>query len=559
MPIIPSFILSAVLAYGRPLLTWFSEQVYLVLLPSAHDHLLYRVSAHLDFTSLERACAAYHHSTGPGAPPTHPVPRLVRALLVGYLFNWSLRTLEVQIRFNVLVKWFVGYPVFELGPDHTTFERFELWVCAHAHRTYFDELLRQIDQAFPEERTQSQIGDTFALHAHAAKESRVRLLRHTSQRLLHALQKAVPALQAEIQAQRATPALMGAPDETDDYALTAAERLARLQTTVLAARTCAAWVRHQLGAHPTLSAAAYQAVETWLARLDKILDDEVTLTASPDPAAPPAVQPKAPQKGAYRIGSATDPDATYRQHGVAAAGDLGYNVQVVVTEHFIREIQADPGAQPDAVSLPEVLQAEQVHHGVVPPKLIYDAAASAGKVRHQVAAATPGHTQLVARLVLPYQHQGWFTPERFHLSPDHTTLTCPNQQTSSLTYASSSGEGRMFRFLAVQCRACPLWTQCRRDPPDTKAMRQVFLSDYRAEVDAARHYNQTEDFKADMKRRPLVEQIIAGLVRYNGARHARRCGQFQCDFQVKMNAVAFNLKKWMRLLKKRERRSSSGQ
>jgi hypothetical protein len=78
-------------------------------------------------------------------------------------------------------------------------------------------------------------------------------------------------------------------------------------------------------------------------------------------------------------------------------------------------------------------------------------------------------------------------------------------------------------------------------------MRQVFISDYRPEVDAARAYNQTEAFKADMKRRPHVERIIAALVRYNGARQARRCGQVKADFQAKMNATAYNIKRWLRL------------
>ena len=549
MPIIPSFVLAYVIAYLRPLLHWFSDQVYLVLLPQAHDQLLYRLHTHLDFAPLERACAAYHHTDGPGAPPTHPVPRLVRALLVGYLFNWSLRQLEFQIRFNLLVKWFVGYPVFEGGPDHTTLERFELWVCVHQHRTYFDELLRQIDADFPDERQQAQIGDTFALHANAAQESRVRLLRHTCQRLLRTLQKARPELEVAVGTQLANPILFGTPDEKDEYYLNATERLVRLQTTVLAVQTCAAWVRDQL---TDLPATTRDSVETWLARVDKILGDEVTITESPDPAGMPIVQPKAPQKGAYRIGSATDPEATYRQHGNVETSALGYNVQVLVTDHFIREIQADPGAQPDPVGLPEVLAAEQEYHGIVPPKLIYDAAAGPGKVRHQVAEATQGQTQLVARLAQPYQHTGRFTPDRFQLSPDDTTLTCPQQQTSVLAYASSSGDGRLFRFLAWQCRNCPLWTQCRRDAPNTKKMRQVFISDYRPEVEAARRYNQTADFKADMKRRPLVERIIAALVRHNGARHARRCGQIQCDFQAKMNAVAYNAKKWMRLLKQQE-------
>ncbi|MFQ5854795.1 MAG: hypothetical protein ACE5LU_04010, partial [Anaerolineae bacterium] len=73
---------------------------------------------------------------------------------------------------------------FAAGPDHTTLERFEVWVCEHQHRTYFDEILRQIDADFPEERHQPQIGDTFAMRANAAKESLIRLIRHTCQCLL---------------------------------------------------------------------------------------------------------------------------------------------------------------------------------------------------------------------------------------------------------------------------------------------------------------------------------------------------------------------------------------
>jgi hypothetical protein len=79
-------------------------------------------------------------------------------------------------------------------------------------------------------------------------------------------------------------------------------------------------------------------------------------------------------------------------------------------------------------------------------------------------------------------------------------------------------------------------------------MRQVFISDYRPLLDAARAYNQTDDFKADMKLRPIIEQIIAGLTRYNGARRARRRGNDKADFQAKMNATAFNIKRWMSLL-----------
>src|SRR3990172_734052 len=142
MAIVPDFVLTLVNAHLEPLLDWFSDRLYVEFLKHAADHLLVQLHTRLDCRPLEQACAAFHHSRGPGTRPTHSVPRLVRALVV---------------------KWFVGYRIFDAGPDHTTLERFEQWVTRHQHRAFFDEVLRQIDCDFPQEREQPQVGDTFAM------------------------------------------------------------------------------------------------------------------------------------------------------------------------------------------------------------------------------------------------------------------------------------------------------------------------------------------------------------------------------------------------------------
>ena len=135
------------------------------------SHYLVQLAQHLDCSPLERACAAYQHSTGPGAQATHAVPRLVRALLVKYLRKLSLRELKDEIRTNLAGKWFVGYSLFETGPDHSTLARFEQWGIAHQACSFFDEVLRQLDEDLPAERQQPQIGDPYALRANAAQET----------------------------------------------------------------------------------------------------------------------------------------------------------------------------------------------------------------------------------------------------------------------------------------------------------------------------------------------------------------------------------------------------
>jgi len=621
MSILPAFLQPLLAAYLQPLLRWLSDQVYADLLQQAPDEFLVKLQHHLDFGPLEQACAGFHHANGPGAPPTHSVACLVRATLVGALYHWSLRELEHQIRFNLIVKWFVGYALFEPGPDHCTLERFELWVCARQHRAYFDTVLRQIDAAFPSDRQALQRGDTFAVRANAARENLGELMRHTCQAALRALLAVAPDLQPQIEAHLQTPAVFGPASDPHAFRLSLAERAQRLQTRVEATQTCAAWVQTMLAQRPNLSAADRASVTVWLARLEKIWADELTFTAaaaettpgpapanpSPtttpplpavaqaatpapeqglltrdtaalvaDPAPAPGGAPVAPpppltitvaaEKGAYRLGSATDPDATYRVHGLGAEKtEFGYNTQVLTTDHFIREIQAYTGACPDGTTLAPALQAQHAHHGFFPEKIVYDSAAGSGKVHAQVAQATHGRTQLVAPLIGYDKRTDRFPPEAFTLAPDGQSLTCPQGRTTDIAYRHSLDEGRLFRFPGDVCRDCPLWAQCRTQQPGSRATRQVFISDYRPQVDAARAYAQTTAFKSDLRQRASVERLtrtcsavgagVAALVRHNGARCARRRGLPKTDFQMKMSATAYNLKKWMRLLDK----SAAGQ
>jgi hypothetical protein len=304
-------------------------------------------------------------------------------------------------------------------------------------------------------------------------------------------------------------------------------------------------VRTYLAGSP-LAAAPRQPVTTWLAHLDKILADEFTLTRDAQQHVTAAAEQPKDAKGSYRLGSATDPDATYRVHDEQT--DFGYNVNVAATQHFIREVQVATGAQPDPLAIPQVLRAQQQHHDLTPAKFIYDAAAGTGKHFATVAASTHGQTQLVAPPI-PYDTRtARFTPDDFALSPDDTTLTCPHGRTSATAYRSQSGQGRNFRFTAKQCAACPLASPCRGAAVQPEHMRQVFISDFRSALALARTYAQTADFQADMKLRATIERIIANLVRYHGARQARRRGQPNCQYQAHMNAMAFNLRQWLRQL-----------
>ena len=530
--------------YLAPLLNWLSQQVYERLLAHAANHPLVQLARLLDFRSLERACAGYRHQGGRGRPNVHTVAKLLRALFVKYWFDWSLRRLEEEIRYNLLVKWFVGYALYEEGPDHTTLHRFEVYLYQEHPRRFFDSVLEQIDASVEDGHEQVQIGDTFALRANAALESLLQRLRHSSYQLLHAWQASDPEGYAAIYPHLDGEALFGLKGEQPEYTLASGQWRQRLLLTVTVVESC-------LGLLPpaaTNSAAVQRRVE----QLSKIMSDELELARDEKGRLIGVSLLPKKQRGRRCICSATDPEATIRNHGEHKK-DFGANVSLAVTPTFIREIRADTGCSADVSAIPAMLAGQAEHHDVCPEKLIYDQIAGTGKTVHEVAVASGGQTQLVAKPMPPKQSPT-FGPEAFTLSDDGLWLTCPNGRRSNRRYGAGSGDGAIFRFTPPHCLGCSLVKPCRGSEKTPTTKRDVFISDYRPEYDRLVAYSQTAAFKADMKLRPHVERIIAALVGHNGARRARFVGLKKMDFQMKMCAMSYNAKRWLVLLAEKEGR-----
>lgn len=519
------------------LLCWFSRYVYECLLGQARQHELVRLQQCLDVTPLIAACAAYHHQTGPGRKPIHTVPKLVRALVVKYLYGYSLRQLEQQLRYNWLLKWFVGYAVYAATPDHNTLHHFEQYLYTHHPRLYFDTVLQQIDAQFPQQRQQSQIGDTFAVRADAAREGLIERLRHSGCRLLWALRAIDEDRYGLLRAARYTLYLLGEDRVKSEYALSDAEWQERLTYTV----TAVIFVQEMIG-----PAAADATVATWLEYLDKLLQDELALDRDQYHRLLDVTVLPADKRGTYRICSATDPEATIRNHGPGKQ-DFGYNVSIAANTDFIREVRADTGSQPDAVAIPDLLQAQQDHHGLLPPKLIYDQAAGTGKTAMAVTAVSQGQTQLVAKPMPLPTHHPCFLPQEFHLSADEYTLTCPAEHYTYIRHIRDDG-GYTFSFSPALCLDCSFLQACRGTTDRPTTPREVVISPTYAPYQQLQSYSQTPAFKEDMRLRPHIERIIAGLVRHNDARRARFRGLAKVDFQVKMCATVYNLKRWLQKL-----------
>jgi len=555
MPILPQQALFVILQYWPSVLWLVSALWYERQLARYQDHWLLHLHQIVDLTAIEQACAGFHANNGLGAPITHTVRRLVRALLIKYLHNLALRSTEELIDNHILVKWFVGYSLFESPPDHSYLNRFEMWVFRNCPRLFFDEVIRLIDQFCPEDRERLQIVDTFGMQARAAKTYLIDLLRDMCSKILRLLAETDPDLHLALLAQLDLLDLFGQPDEKITPALKTKERAERLQTVGGQALRLYRLLSDHLDQAHALAPEAQIPLRLLLAYLNKIITDETTVTPNnpADPDDVTIIERKHGDKGSYRVASATDLDSTFRKHDDLQA-IVGYNPTALGSRIFIRETQVDTGAQPDNVALPEVLQSQYDHHGFFPDFVAGDMKYGYGKTRSLVAEVTNDQTQIIA-LVPDYDKRSdLFNPRDFTLADDGLSLTCPNHQTTSRRYPTESKGGVDFRFPAKLCRDCPLWDKCRGPDGKKSALRNVFISFYRDQVQVAQEFNQTELAKAGLKERMNIERLIYCLTNIYGARKAHSYGQARADFQLKMQATAFNLRQLVReVLKKRAR------
>ncbi|MCK6629268.1 MAG: transposase, partial [Anaerolineae bacterium] len=222
-------------------------------------------------------------------------------------------------------------------------------------------------------------------------------------------------------------------------------------------------------------------------------------------------------------------------------------------------LAAYAGSALDPTTLVPLLEKLHEQQGFFPPKVAADQIYGNGKIRAEVAEVSQGQTQLIA-LVPDYEKRtDRFVPADFTLSEDGFSLTCPNDVTSTKIYFLPDKDGYEFRFTHKMCRGCPFWLSaeqlaarpdqpyCRTPDCKPKSHRQVFISFYRDETLAAIEYNRTDQFKLEMKQRPLIERIIFNLTHFFGARYARSTGLPKANFQLSMAAACFNLRQLIRL------------
>ena len=536
LPAVPPLVQYLIGAFLDPILAWLSTLVYRPLLQRCADHPLVLLAQWYDPAALVAACASFHHPAGtPGRPPTFTIDQFVRAEIVrAWADSCSDPALEELLTTNLLVRWFVDLPLAAPAPDHSTLAAFHAFLTTHAPDAFFRDVLTFLAQVDPEPPdTTPQIVDTFAMASPVAATSSVaQLLRQLTLRLSRlwlahappALQHAVPPLDLE--------ALMH-----PGYARTALARQQQLQAAV----AVTGWVVDGLTPHlPVLDPVLRAAVAGYLDALAKVQADELTTDATGV-----IREREAKDRGERRLASAVDREATFRKHDGSPAV-LGTNAVISTTATRIRAAIALTGSTPDSDAPIAAIQQQQDAGQPLPPQLIMDQAGGWGKTRARVAALSDNQTTMVAWVPTSGgSDPNRFTVADFQVDPERISCTCPNGVVSTRAYAHGDGDGVSFRFLASQCRDCPLWHTCRDPDANPKGHRSVFISDYHAYLRAGAAFNHTATGRALLASRWRVAPTVAWLVRYQGCRRARRVGQAAAQCQLYQACAIRNLLLWL--------------
>ena len=316
-----------------------SDYVYAQVLESAQDHLLVRIHQRFDLGAVEKVCQAYRLYAGQrGQEADYSVAQLCCALVVRCLNHWSFRKTCIELRTNLLLRWFTGFRVNERTPSYVTLQRFEEWMLVHQPRLLFDDILSQIDQDFPEDAKQPQVGDTFALLARTAAQSRTQLVRNAGRKVIFYLQQVAPPAGTGLGMPPLADALFGSPAAPPEYWLNKEEREQLELHTAQAADALLQQVQAHLPQIDNLRTLEASMLRRWLGILRKLLTDEYVIERNATGETSVVRHCTQEERGSFVLGSTVDPEATFRNHGKKS--ELGYNAQVAATDKFLSAVES---------------------------------------------------------------------------------------------------------------------------------------------------------------------------------------------------------------------------
>jgi hypothetical protein len=238
-----------------------------------------------------------------------------------------------------------------------------------------------------------------------------------------------------------------------------------------------------------------------------------------------------------RIISTVDPE-TRHGHKTRARGFDGYKGHAAVDpdSEIITDTVVTPGNAGDATVATELID-DLLDDDAAPDgggaKVYGDAAYGTGEFQQRL---EDEDIASGCRTQPPSAPGGLFTKDRFVVSLDDDTVTCPHNVTVTIRRGADGGGTAYF---AEHCASCPLRTQCT----NATGGRTISVKPNEAALARARARQADPDWQADYRAtRPKVERKLGHLMRRrHGGRRARVRGRPKVDADFNLLAAATNL------------------
>lgn len=236
-----------------------------------------------------------------------------------------------------------------------------------------------------------------------------------------------------------------------------------------------------------------------------------------------------------RIPSATDPE---QRHGRKSASKRfnGHKSSIAVDTNsgIILSCEVLAGNTGDATNALEQIQEAERNAGLRVAQTLGDCAYGGAETR---AAFADAKRDLIAKV--PASPGGSFGKGAFRIDLDRNEVTCPAGHTSRDHDTDKHGR-KTFHFDAF-CDGCPLREQCTK----SKHGRTISVHPNERELQQARHFQNTAEGRAKLKRRLTVENALARLSRY-GIGQARYFGRTKSKFQLTIACAVANFRRvWL--------------
>ncbi len=238
-----------------------------------------------------------------------------------------------------------------------------------------------------------------------------------------------------------------------------------------------------------------------------------------------------------RIISTVDPE-TRHGHKTRARGFDGYKGHAAVDpdSEIITDTVVTPGNAGDATVATDLigdLLDDDAAHGGGGAKVYGDAAYGTGEFQQRLEDEDIASR---CRTQPPSAPGGLFTKDRFVVSLDDDTVTCPNNVTVTIR---RDADGGGIAYFAEHCASCPLRPQCT----NATGGRTISVKPDEAALARARARQADPDWQADYRAtRPKVERKLGHLMRRrHGGRRARVRGRPKVDADFNLLAAATNL------------------